>query len=136
MPISHTGVTVSTDKFKEVIAWYTAALAPLGYAPTRSFADGNVIGFGCDGVAPDWWVVSRDFSSTAAATPGGTIVATHHAFRAKDQETVKAFHEAALAAGGKDNGAPGPRPQYGPTNYGAFVFDPAGNNIEAVHGRD
>jgi catechol 2,3-dioxygenase-like lactoylglutathione lyase family enzyme len=56
----------------------------------------------------------------------------HLAFMAPDRETVKRFYEAALNAGGKDNGAPGERP-YHPGYYGAFVFDPDGNNIEAVH---
>ena len=50
----------------------------------------------------------------------------------RDRETVDAFHAAALAAGGTDNGAPGPRPIYHPGYYGAFVLDPDGNNVEAV----
>jgi catechol 2,3-dioxygenase-like lactoylglutathione lyase family enzyme len=58
----------------------------------------------------------------------------HLAFQAKDQAMVQAFHKAALAAGGRDNGGPGER-NYHPGYYGAFVFDPDGNNIEAVfHG--
>ena len=60
---------------------------------------------------------------------------THVAFRTEDRETVHAFHEAALAAGGRDNGGPGLREIYHPNYYGAFVLDPDGNNIEAVfHG--
>jgi catechol 2,3-dioxygenase-like lactoylglutathione lyase family enzyme len=61
-------------------------------------------------------------------TPGGT----HVAIAASDRATVAAFHAAALAAGGRDNGAPGLRPEYHPNYYGAFVLDPDGNNIEAV----
>ena len=57
----------------------------------------------------------------------------HLAFQAKDHETVQRFHKAALAAGGKDNGAPGLRKEYHPGYYAAFVLDPDGNNIEAVH---
>lgn len=49
-----------------------------------------------------------------------------------DQKIVHEFHDKAVAAGGKDNGQPGPRPQYGPTYYGAFITDPIGNNIEVV----
>lgn len=56
----------------------------------------------------------------------------HLAFQAKDRATVDRFHEAGLAAGGKDNGAPGER-NYHPGYYAAFLFDPDGNNIEAVH---
>jgi predicted lactoylglutathione lyase len=55
------------------------------------------------------------------------------AFSAESREAVDAFHRAATAAGGKDNGAPGLRPQYHAGYYGAFVLDPDGNNIEAVH---
>ena len=57
---------------------------------------------------------------------------THVAFRADDRAVVDRFHEAAMAAGAKDNGAPGPRPEYTEDYYGAFVLDPDGNNIEAV----
>ena len=57
---------------------------------------------------------------------------THVAFRAKSREAVKAFHKAALKAGGKDNGKPGLRKEYSPDYYAAFVFDLEGNNIEAV----
>ena len=57
----------------------------------------------------------------------------HLAFQARDQETVKRFHEAGLAAGGRDNGAPGERAQYHPGYYAAFLWDPDGNNIEAVY---
>ncbi|MEI9981952.1 MAG: VOC family protein [Aliidongia sp.] len=57
----------------------------------------------------------------------------HLAFTATSQAAVDAFYQAALAAGGKDNGPPGPRPQYRPDYYGAFVLDPDGNNMEAVY---
>jgi catechol 2,3-dioxygenase-like lactoylglutathione lyase family enzyme len=56
----------------------------------------------------------------------------HVAFAAEDRATVEAFHEVAVAAGGRDNGGPGLRPEYHPSYYGAFVLDPDGNNIEAV----
>ena len=57
---------------------------------------------------------------------------SHLAFQAKDHDTVQRFYQAALAAGGKDNGAPGLRPHYHPNYYGAFVLDPDGHNVEAV----
>ena len=64
----------------------------------------------------------------------GPVSRVHLAFQARDEAAVKAFHRAALAAGGRDNGAPGPR-DYHPGYYGAFAFDPDGNNVEAVfHG--
>ncbi|XXT42947.1 VOC family protein [Sorangium sp. So ce513] len=63
---------------------------------------------------------------------GGPVSRVHLAFQTADREQVHRFHEAALAAGGRDNGAPGER-QYHPGYYAAFVLDPDGNNIEAVH---
>ena len=57
---------------------------------------------------------------------------THVAFRAPDQKAVDAFYKAGLKAGAKDNGGPGPRPDYSPTYYAAFLIDPDGNNVEAV----
>ncbi len=62
----------------------------------------------------------------------GPAVGVHVAFRARDREAVDAFHAAALAHGGRDNGAPGLRPRYHPDYYAGFVFDPDGNRIEAV----
>ena len=63
---------------------------------------------------------------------GGIEKPLHVAFQTRDRASVDAFHKAALAAGGRDNGAPGLRPHYHPNYYGAFVFDPDGHNIEAV----
>jgi catechol 2,3-dioxygenase-like lactoylglutathione lyase family enzyme len=62
----------------------------------------------------------------------GYVTKVHLAFQAPDRETVQAFHRAALAAGGRDNGGPGER-SYHPGYYGAFVLDPDGNNVEAVY---
>ena len=100
-------------------AFYEAALAPLGYRVMLEPAPGNV-GMGAD--RPDFWL---------AFDPEATGFA-HVAFRADTTELVDAFHRAAHDAGGRDNGAPGPRPQYHPRYYGAFVLDPDGNNVEAV----
>jgi catechol 2,3-dioxygenase-like lactoylglutathione lyase family enzyme len=99
-------------------AFYEQALAPLDYRVIMEPFPG-VVGMGAE--MPDFWLAEDGAPTTA-----------HVAFRAEDRETVDAFYEAALAAGGVDNGAPGPRPQYHPGYYGAFVLDPDGNNVEAV----
>ena len=100
-------------------AFYAAALAPLGYRVMLEPAPG-VVGLGAD--RPDFWL---------ALDPEATGFA-HVAFRVETTDRVDAFHGAALDAGGRDNGAPGPRPRYHPRYYGAFVLDPDGNNVEAV----
>ena len=78
----------------------------------------------------DEFVVS---SADSPAASGVVTGRTHLAFQARDRETVERFHRAALAAGGTDNGAPGLRPAYHPAYFAAFVIDPDGNNVEAVH---
>ena len=106
--------------------FYARALAPLGYRivqeirpePERPPA---VVMFGV-GDEPDF-VIAKD----KAPGPGN-----HVAFRAESRGQVDAFHAAALAAGGRDNGRPGLRKRYGPTYYAAFVLDPDGFNLEAV----
>jgi catechol 2,3-dioxygenase-like lactoylglutathione lyase family enzyme len=98
--------------------FYTAALAPLGFQVEYE-GDGGVA-FGPKG-APALWL--------AEGAPNGPM---HVAFVAKTRDAVKDFYTAALPAGGKDNGKPGPRPQYSANYYGGFVKDPDGNNIEAV----
>ena len=100
-------------------AFYEQALAPLGYRVVMEPAPG-VVGMGTR--FPDFWLEQSDAPTVA-----------HVALRAEDRAAVDAFHAAALAAGGQDNGGPGLRPQYHPGYYGAFVFDPDGNNVEAVH---
>ena len=101
--------------------FYEQALAPLGYGVVMEFEQHKAVAFGPDG-KPAFWVVER--------APFGT--GTHVAFRCDDRATVDAFHAAALAAGGRDNGEPGLREEYHPTYYGAFVLDQDGNNAEAV----
>ena len=100
-------------------AFYERALAPLGVGVVLDFP--GYVSFGEQG--RPWFFVADGREPTRQV---------HVAFGAADRATVDAFHAAALAAGGVDNGAPGPRPQYHPDYYGAFVFDPDGNNIEAV----
>ena len=99
-------------------AFYTTALAPLGIAVLME--GGDAAGFGKDRT-PQFWL-----------SPGGRSGPVHVAFVAANRAEVRAFYQAALAAGGKDNGAPGLRPHYHPNYYGAFVLDPDGNNAEAV----
>jgi len=114
--IDHIGIQV-TD-LDASVAFYTRALAPLGYVLIMRFE--QFAGFGIDG-KPDFWI--------GVGTPKDRI---HVAIRAKGRAEVRAFHAAALAAGGTDNGPPGVREVYHPDYYGAFVHDPDGHNIEAV----
>jgi catechol 2,3-dioxygenase-like lactoylglutathione lyase family enzyme len=117
MIFDHLGFNVSD--FAKSKAFYAAALAPLRITALKQ-GDGFAM-FGRDG-KPQLWI--------GAFGPAPTGV--HVAFAAADRAQVRAFHAAALAAGGTDNGAPGLREQYHPDYYGAFVQDPDGNNIEAV----
>jgi catechol 2,3-dioxygenase-like lactoylglutathione lyase family enzyme len=116
--LDHVGLRVSD--YARSKRFYEQALAPLGYALIMEHGISGA-GFGTSG-KPDFWISQGDEASTAI----------HVAFASNDRATVDAFHQAALAAGGTCNGAPGPRPEYHPTYYGAFVLDPDGNNIEAV----
>ncbi|HLS86399.1 MAG TPA: VOC family protein [Burkholderiales bacterium] len=86
------------------------------------------------GEGPDYfWADELFVSSRASKAAQGALTGRHHlAFQAPDRETVDAFYRAALAAGGRDNGAPGERP-YHPGYYAAFVLDPDGNNVETVY---
>ena len=99
-------------------AFYAKALAPLGVAVAKEFA--GHCGFGRQGRAQFW------ISQGAPTSP------LHIAFTAASRAEVRAFYAAALAAGAKDNGAPGLRPHYHAHYYGAFAIDPDGHNIEAV----
>jgi catechol 2,3-dioxygenase-like lactoylglutathione lyase family enzyme len=113
-------VTANVDDFEEAKAFYSAALAPLGYSLQMEFG-GHAAGFGGGDGIPDFWIGTREGRG-----------ATHVAFTAPDRATVDAFHSAAIGAGGIDNGAPGVRPEYSESYYAAFVHDASGNNIEAV----
>ena len=106
------------------LRFYEAALAPLGHV--RGPRDGPSAGFGPPG-GPALWL----YGTEDAAGRG-----VHLAFRAATRSAVARFHEAAFGAGGRDNGGPGPRPDYGPAYYAAFVVDPDGNNVEAVCSAD
>jgi len=115
--LDHLLITVAdVDKSK---TFFLRSLEPLGYEVVMEFGKG--VGFGVGG-KPDFFI--------REAEPVKPPI--HLAFACTDRETVDTFYEAAMAAGGKDNGPPGLRTEYHPSYYGAFVFDPDGNNIEAV----
>ena len=124
--LDHIGFPVSD--YARSKRFYDAVLATLGYGAIMEITpettgDGSThCGYGRDG-KPEFWI-----GSDGAA--GGTRV--HVAFSAANRAAVDAFHAAALAAGARDNGAPGLRPHYHAGYYGAFVLDPDGHNIEAV----
>ena len=94
----------------------------------------DTLGVPLGGEGEDWFWADELFVSTAGSeAAAGHLTGRHHlAFQARDRASVDAFHAAALAHGGRDNGAPGERP-YHPGYYAAFVLDPDGNNIEAVY---
>lgn len=114
--LDHVGLTVSD--YARAKAFYSQALAPLGITLLMEFGS-DAAGFGRD--KPYFWI-----------GPGTAAGPIHIAFGASTRAEVDAFYKAAMAAGGKDNGAPGVRAQYHPTYYGAFVLDPDGHNVEAV----
>jgi catechol 2,3-dioxygenase-like lactoylglutathione lyase family enzyme len=121
--IDHIGFSVSD--YPRAKAFYEKALSPLGYVLVKEVQqdenDAKAAGFGANG-KPDFWIGGE----------GGLNKPVHIAIVAKDRPTVDAFYRAALAAGARDNGAPGLRAHYHPNYYGAFVLDADGNNIEAV----
>ena len=111
-------------KVKDVsvsLPFYEQALGAIGFSVMAEFKERGAYGFGRSTNKPDFWV-----------EPGGPLTPTvHFAFACDTREQVDRFHAAALAAGGIDNGAPGPRP-YREHYYGAFILDPDGHNIEAI----
>ena len=113
--IEHVSVPVSNVRTSK--AFYTKALKPLGYEPWMAYAD--AVGF-VEGGHARFWIGKQE-----------TVVPMHVAFLARSRKAVHEFHAAALKAGGKDNGKPGYR-DYSSDYYAAFVYDPDGNNIEAV----
>ncbi|WP_127901822.1 VOC family protein [Solirhodobacter olei] len=122
--IDHLGFPVADYALSRT--FYERALAPLSLSvvmevtPEQTGGE-RFCGFGAEH-RPFFWIGT-------GKRPGSGM---HVAFAAKTRAEVDAFHKAALAAGGRDNGAPGLRPQYHPSYYGAFVLDPDGNNVEAV----
>lgn len=118
-------VTLRVSDLEKSRTFYQAALGAIGYkesGPHDETAYGYVVKDYEDDSGHLWIVGDEDY-----VTKG-----VHVAFGVKNTEAVQKFYNAALAAGGRDNGAPGPRPEYGDNYYGAFVLDPDGNNIEAT----
>lgn len=114
-------IQISVRDFAKTLRFYRAALEPLGFVPQHVDDKAQSAGFGPPGAVALWIGVG-----TRSNGP------VHIAFDAKSPAAIAAFHAAALAHGGTDNGAPGPRPDYSATYHAAFVIDPDGNNLEAV----
>lgn len=110
-------ISLRVQDHSRAVAFYRAALAPLGYQVMMEFPGATGLGAGM----PDFWLMTTDLP----------LNPTHVAFSAT-RDAVDAFHAAALAAGGVDNGSPGLRADYHPHYYGAYVRDPEGNNVEVV----
>jgi catechol 2,3-dioxygenase-like lactoylglutathione lyase family enzyme len=123
--LDHVGFSVAD--YGKAKSFYEKALKPLGISvvmevtPEMAGEDVHAAGFG-EGQKPYFWIGTGD------KPKGGQ----HVAFAAASRQAVDEFYRAAIAAGGRDNGKPGLRPIYHPDYYAAFVFDPDGNNIEAV----
>jgi len=126
MTINHVGIPVSNSR--RARAFYTLALAPLGIKvtmtidPGETHSGGTAVGMGTDEHPGFFWIGDNE-----AVGEG-----IHIAFSAETRDHVRAFHHAAIEAGGKDNGEPGLRPHYGENYYAAFVLDHDGHNIEVV----
>jgi len=121
-------VSFGVADLRRSAGFYDAVLSALGYV--RVWADDTAVGYGLPGGDDGLALKLRE----NARPPGPGF---HLAFAALSREAVIAFHAAALRHGGQDDGAPGPRPHYGPDYYAAFVVDPDGVHIEAVvHGAE
>lgn len=131
--IDHVGITAPSGDFEALITFYKSALAPLSYREIMRFP--GAVGLG-DKV-PDFWIseTSTDakqglhFAFVADGMPPRLFKHRTHSI---DRETVDAFHQAAISAGGQCNGKPGLRTEYHPNYYAAFIWDPRGNNVEIV----
>jgi catechol 2,3-dioxygenase-like lactoylglutathione lyase family enzyme len=117
-------ISFGVEELDRAATFYDKVLAPLGY--TRVWSNQEAVGFGAGG-GPDRLAL---FKRPRAAAPGPGF---HLALLAPSPAAVDDFHQAAISAGGRSAGAPGPRPNYSPTYYAAFILDPDGYKIEAVH---
>jgi catechol 2,3-dioxygenase-like lactoylglutathione lyase family enzyme len=119
-------ISIPVHDFGKAAKFYDAVLATVGLKRTKERA--GAIGYGAAvGLPPEFWILEQH--DPTAARPG---IGLHVSFRVESREEVHAFHEAAIAQGGKDAGAPGIRPQYTAGFYGAFAYDLEGFKIEAV----
>lgn len=119
--LSH--VSIGTNDLERALVFYDAIMATLG--ASRQFEHPEAVAYGR--AFPEFWV-STPLDDGMASQGNGT----HFAFFAHDREQVDAFHAAAIEQGATDEGAPGPRPEYGAPYYGCFVRDPDGHKIEAT----
>ncbi|KAL3447802.1 Glyoxalase/Bleomycin resistance protein/Dihydroxybiphenyl dioxygenase [Aspergillus insuetus] len=117
--IDHVGINAPTEEFESLVEFYLKALTPLKYKELMRVP--GAVGLGDQ--VPDFWI---------SETKDQTKQNIHFAFTSNDRKTVDAFHEAAIAAGGSDNGKPGLRTEYHPNYYASFILDPRGNNVEIV----
>lgn len=117
-------VSIGVADVGRAAKFYDAALSALGYKRVMEFLP-YAIGYGKN--SPQFWVQIPNDRNAASVGNG-----VHIAFNAKDKNAVHAFHRAALGAGGTDDGQPGPRAEYSPQYYGAFVRDLDGNKLEAM----
>ena len=121
-------VSLGTRDLSRALRFYDAALAPLGHRRVEDFdPEDRSAAWGLDDPGPHLWV-TQPFDGGPATVGNGVMVS----FLAESRAAVDAFHAAALAHGGTDEGAPGLRPQYGPQFYAAYVRDPDGNKLNAV----
>lgn len=117
-------VSVGVNDVEKAAEFYDPVLAVLGYKRVAEYLP-HAIGYGQS--HPEFWI-QLPHDGNAATVGNGT----HIGFAARSKKDVHKFHETAIANGGKNNGDPGPRPDYGPEYYGTFVFDRDGNKIEAT----
>lgn len=127
--LDHTGIVV-TD-LKKARRFYDAIAAPLGLATSSNSPESFLFGKSAEEPIPYLWIGTLRPSYWADGSRAG-LNQMHIAFKASSRDQVDAFYKAALASGGTDHGAPGPRDGV-PGYYGAFVLDPDGNNIEACY---
>jgi catechol 2,3-dioxygenase-like lactoylglutathione lyase family enzyme len=116
-------VSIAVSDLDRAAAFYDKVFAPIGL--TRLATRERSVGFGK--AYPEFWLNLREGHAGAAGDPGA-----HICLRARDEAAVSAFHAAALAHGGADSGAPGPRQAAMTTYFGAFILDPDRNKIEVV----
>lgn len=122
-----THVSIGVRDVERSKRFYDAALAPLGYKCIRAMRSAVGYGYGAETIA--FYVVAAE-----RPVPADDRSGLHFCFAAPAAAAVDAFHAAALSCGGRDNGAPGLRPEYDPDYYAAFVIDPDGYRIEAYYG--